>query len=363
MNESVGSRRRRHSNRVVEPSGHEASESRDMRRLSESAIESSDNAPGSVRYALRDGRWCKLCGVKDTDADPIFPAERVYWAEFPRYGKPQGCFCLYCQRVHQRRYAVIFASIEKLVDKCSIDVELLAVVKEWRHKLVQHIQESDCNRSARMKWEKADAKVETLVTNTGAELRLEEPEDLVMSEGEYTRKYGDVDQNGLGHRKYKLPCGKAAVLMPGERIWKIKRARVQSTKHSVVHIDTNNDASTLGEDNLSANLMHFTSALMSSGATGVHMSLNSILGLSQPIQRGSQSGGGAVDETPRAPKRNPQPINGSPSTPSSTSQFFGMFSVEPAGSSGSSAAVPPSTPAKGKAKTKGKPAPLSKNAL
>jgi hypothetical protein len=107
--------------------------------------------------------------------------------------------------------------------------------------------------------------------------------------------------------------------------------------------------------------MHFTSALMSSGATGVHMSLNSILGLSQPLQK--HSGGGDVDETPRAPKRNPQPINGSPSTPSSTSQFFGMFSVEPAGSSGSSAAVPPSTPAKGKAKTKGKPAPLSKNAL
>ena len=55
-------------------------------------------------------------------------------------------------------------------------------------------------------------------------ISVEEPDDLIVLLKDY--KHGDPRTNGLGHRKFKHH-GKDAVIMPGERVWKVKRSRVK----------------------------------------------------------------------------------------------------------------------------------------
>ena len=49
-----------------------------------------------LRLAIRDGRLCVFLQHKDTDPDPVFPLEYLYWFRPPKNYKPQGNQCLYC---------------------------------------------------------------------------------------------------------------------------------------------------------------------------------------------------------------------------------------------------------------------------
>ena len=49
-----------------------------------------------LRLAIRDGRLCVFLQHKDTDPDPVFPLELLYWFRPPKNYKPQGNQCLYC---------------------------------------------------------------------------------------------------------------------------------------------------------------------------------------------------------------------------------------------------------------------------
>ena len=49
-----------------------------------------------LRLKIRDGRLCIFLQHKDTDPDPVFPKELLYWHRAPKNYKPQGNQCLYC---------------------------------------------------------------------------------------------------------------------------------------------------------------------------------------------------------------------------------------------------------------------------
>ena len=47
-----------------------------------------------LRLKIRDGRLCVFLQHKDTDPDPVFPLELLYWFRPPKNYKPQGNACL-----------------------------------------------------------------------------------------------------------------------------------------------------------------------------------------------------------------------------------------------------------------------------
>ena len=67
-----------------------------------------DNSTGSLRDKIRDGRVCKQCGKKDSQLDDVVAEEKLFWARPPRNQVPHGHYCMYCDRVYERRYKFAF---------------------------------------------------------------------------------------------------------------------------------------------------------------------------------------------------------------------------------------------------------------
>ena len=70
-----------------------------------------------LRLAIRDGRLCVFLQHKDTDPDPVFPSEKLYWYRPPKNYKPQGNQCLYCMKIFLNVFAnkPEYNTIEKVV--------------------------------------------------------------------------------------------------------------------------------------------------------------------------------------------------------------------------------------------------------
>ena len=58
-----------------------------------------------LRLAIRDGRLCVFLQHKDTDPDPVFPLEMLFWFRPPKNYKPQGNACMYCMKVYLNVFA------------------------------------------------------------------------------------------------------------------------------------------------------------------------------------------------------------------------------------------------------------------
>jgi hypothetical protein len=260
-----------------------------------------------------------VCAHKDTAHDDIIEDELVYWAYPPENGKPQSFFCMYCKRVYDRRYYIRFSIVEAWVVACGEDHALYTEALEWRATLVPHIKASSNNRSARMQWAKVAEEKKRLKSEQKYESRVEEPEDEVIPEDDYKRLHGDPDCNGLGHRRISLPSCPQGVVVPGRKVWKIKRARINSASLETVHQINDGFASALGANNLQSVFNDFQSTVFGSRATGSPMAMGEIL---------AQGRVGAAAAVPQ-----PHAAGAPPSTSS-------MCSSSPPSSSSSSSSSP-----------------------
>ena len=105
---------------------------------------------------------------------------------------------------------------------------------------------------------------------------LEEPEDLIVMLEDY--KYGDPLKHGKGHRKIKH-MGKDAVLMPGKKVWRVRRRRLKETGISQV---LDNGAESVVANQQELKLHDMETRIWGSRAVGEGMSIESLFGSNQP---------------------------------------------------------------------------------
>ena len=121
---------------------------------------------------------------------------------------------------------------------------------------------------------------------------IEEPDDLMVPLDDYTAAHGHPHSNGQGHRIVEHN-GQKMVIVPGERIWKVKRKRRQNlTLQSVV-----NDGSEVWHQNqLESQLQDGMMDIFGTSVVGQSLSLDAMIGGNQPhasapAASGSQSSG------------------------------------------------------------------------
>ena len=121
-----------------------------------------------------------------------------------------------CERTYVRRFAAAYpGGVEKFAAELGKSDKLLEMFGEWRQKLVNYIKENDNNRSARMAWAVLDAPLTVLETSERAQAIVEQPEDLVLAEGDYIARYVDPDWDGKGHVRVSIEGCPKGVLIPG----------------------------------------------------------------------------------------------------------------------------------------------------
>ena len=241
------------------------------------AAELADNSEGSIRWHIRDGRQCYLCGANDKDCDDILIEERIYWGAAPRGNSPVGNWCLYCTRVYERRWKTAYQTLSLFTDAAGSCDELLADFKLWRGRLIEHLKASGGNRSARMRWEAAPRSEKRMTLTDENQIKVKQPDDNVMEEEDYIRQFGSPTKNGKGHVRCSLPGCPRGVMMPGPKIWTVSRSSVK--KASLEETLLTNDDRQLGEDDLEINFERFRGSLFGERAAGEVVSMNSILGM------------------------------------------------------------------------------------
>jgi hypothetical protein len=183
----------------------------------------------------------------------------------------------------------------------------------------------------------------------------------VMSETEYTSRFGDPDKNGLGHQRVSIPGCPKGVLMPGRRIWKIRRS--QDNKATLRQVHMNDDQQQqLGDDMLDANFAAFEGIMFGTAATGVAMDLNSLAGgqrLASAATPAASSIAPTVGLVAMPASSQPAPASSSPAQGSSqgspSMSAFGFFNIAAAPRRASAEPEVELTPAKAGKKNIKKP--------
>ena len=314
-----------------------------------------DNRVGSLRDKIRDGRVCKLCGKRDTQPDDVVDEEKLFWARPPyKHFVPHGYYCIYCDRVYERRYKFGHpGGCDVFANAAGRDAKLLEEFKEWRAKLVAHIKDSDNLRSARMIWSRVDVPLQVLQPTREAQCSIIQPDDEVMSEGEYTQKHGGADKNGLGHQRVSIPGCPRGVLMPGKRLWKIRRQNVNKAGIVTKHQD-NSSEHMLGEDMLQNSFQALEQGLFGTRATGAVMTLDVIMGSDRRQGTSASSSGAVAEAAPSVANPSLAAGSGGPALTSAAATAFGFVDMVHRLPSASAAASGPGTPAKAAPKTIGK---------
>ena len=73
-------------------------------------IEYAGMSAEQLRLHIRDGRVCLIFKERDTDPDPVFPHEPIYWFRGPKGYKPQGDCCHYCMKVYLNIFSLQISS-------------------------------------------------------------------------------------------------------------------------------------------------------------------------------------------------------------------------------------------------------------
>lgn len=239
-----------------------------------SAASSSGGASAKALWVVNpDGRVCIICQCRDSDADRVFTAEcSMKWAYPPDSvsKRNRGHTCYYCLRVWQARFKGKYQSQEAFVRACGTDMQLWQVFNHWLNMAVELMKQHQ-DHAVTVKWGSQD-EVRQLVTRQARETRIEDPEDQVFPLDDYIREHGDYRTNGLGH-KYVDWGEVKGVLVPGKRIWRVKRARVMSAEIQSV-VDSGEFQ--IGPQQLENLMEDIGGSFVPERATGV--SLDSLLG-------------------------------------------------------------------------------------
>ena len=152
-------------------------------------------------------------------------------------------------------------------------------------------------RSARMKWERAPQPESILGSSQIKSISFEDPDDYVMPEEDYVKVHGDPGRNGRGHSRISIPGCERGVLMPGPRIWKVRKAFTSEAKKTTVEQRSSDPQ--LGEGMLEANFQAMQAGLSGPKATGQVVSLDLLLG--RDSSNMSPSSGAPGAEPPAQP--------------------------------------------------------------
>ena len=128
-----------------------------------------------LRLKIRDGRLCVFLQHKDTDPDPVFPSELLYWFRPPKNYKPQGNQCLYCMKIYLNVFAnkPEYNTIEKVV-KAMQDAEFRKNFQALFDLLVSKYKEAG-NRNILVRLNN-EAPAKAIFLKEIAQVDLEEPE-------------------------------------------------------------------------------------------------------------------------------------------------------------------------------------------
>lgn len=102
----------------------------------------------------------------------------------------------------------------------------------------------------------------------------QEPTEHVQEYSDYVQKHGDPTTNGLGHSVVEILGLGKGVLIPTDRVWKVKRNHIQQVRREAVADD---GTDMLGRDQISSKFNHASAMLMGSRAGGARMSLDQLL--------------------------------------------------------------------------------------
>lgn len=189
--------------------------------------------------AVPDGRCCRLCQESDDSADPTAPSEFRAWGypvKPPLAGSDapptnQGLICFYCLRVYNARFSIQYPTVKALVEALGKSEELLQQFRSYLAECVRQMCERG-TRDVHVDW----PSVEKLKVKNKRQLLWESPTDEYWSLDEYRRDFGDPATNGKGHQttQQQMDDGtwETFVVIPGRRIFKAKRQRVQSAELS-----------------------------------------------------------------------------------------------------------------------------------
>ena len=235
--------------------------------------------------------------------DIIIETESYCWG-YPAKAMPNGeyrncgCVCYYCRRVFEARVKTQM-SVQELVAHMSVpgDAEA-AQFRAWRQEGVEKMKAAR-TRDIRVAWASREDLHRRLYNTQETLDILEEPEVFFWELPEYIAKFGDPNTNGLNHMQKKINS-MAGVEVPGERVWKLKRQRLN---RNVLETDVADNSTSLGLNQLEAAFEHLSSSSAMPQATGVtldvllgRISVNvsgTGTGLSPP-HAGSASVGGAA---------------------------------------------------------------------
>ena len=128
-----------------------------------------------LRLKIRDGRLCVFLQHRDTDPDPVFPKELLYWHRPPKNYKPQGNVCLYCMNVFANKPE--YNTIDKVV-KAMQDAEFRKNFQALFDLLVSKYKEAG-NRNILVRLNN-EALAKAIFLKEIAQVDLEEPVEHMM---------------------------------------------------------------------------------------------------------------------------------------------------------------------------------------
>jgi hypothetical protein len=182
-----------------------------------------------------DGRECRLCHLKDWDADLTFPLECLTWAYPPKDAKNRGMICFVCIRVYEAEFEhaaqVIALARMKGVTLLSAFILLYGTEIEvnkrfWMlHAACLGVFKRECkSRRLRINWEVIRKEVQQFKTHEYEEATLP---DEVWPYLDYCQEplFGaPPETNGKNHTVV-FREGEKCVLIPAKRRWTITRRK------------------------------------------------------------------------------------------------------------------------------------------
>lgn len=196
-----------------------------------------------------DGRSCRFCGCVDTDVDPVdkamgccrpdsMPLPMAWYMDKPKHGqKNEGMVCFYCYSVFAARYKHKQLGMAKVIEMMGQSQEENRAFLGRRDGCVQWCIEHG-GRKERVQWADVDKKL--LTYDDEVNLTYADPEDEHWEFNLYVQEKGHPSTNNLGHKEDYVQ-GRHIVIVPGKKIWKVKRSRTQRMRlRQVVDSGTQN---------------------------------------------------------------------------------------------------------------------------
>lgn len=151
-------------------------------------------------------------------------------------------------------------------------VQVFRLFTHWRKLALQLFQENG-TIDVVVRWG-SESEAKTLIQRMQQEVRVEEPEDIIMPADDYQRMHGDWRSNGKGHRFVQMG-NVSGILIPGPKLFRVKRARVMVAE---VRTETDQGNFQLGPNQLEEAMGELAANFMPARATGQALTLGDLLG-------------------------------------------------------------------------------------